>query len=163
MKLFGILILAFTFTQCASMKMDSNPPFSVKSATYTHITGGLPGNNSLDLIIEFTSEDSVDFEKVFFQNRVTKAVIEKKQDKQHIAARYNTSTDQDRKDLTLHADPKEEHGNTASAKSENDFPFELKENEAIVTYKVGTKIHYYKIENIKKGEKVFMPSVKPQN
>ncbi|WP_420552051.1 hypothetical protein [Tenacibaculum aiptasiae] len=163
MKLFGILILAFTFTQCASMKMDSNPPFSVKSATYTHITGGLPGNNTLNLIIEFTSEDSVNFEKVFFQNRSTKAVIEKKQNKQYIAARYNTSSDQDRKDLVLHANPKEEHGNTANTKSEKDFPFKLKENEAIITYKIGNKTHYYKIENIKKGEKVFMPSVKPQN
>lgn len=156
MKLFGILIFALTFTQCASMKMDNNPPFTVKSATYTHITGGLPGNNSLNLMIEFSSENTINFENVFFQNRTTKAVIEKKQDKQYIAARYNTSPKKDRKDLVLHANSKEEFGNTTNEKVKEEFPFKLKENEAIVSYKIGTKTHYFKIENIKKEKKVSM-------
>ena len=163
MKLFGILMLVITFTQCASMKMDTTPPFSIKSAVYTNVTGGLPGNNSLDLMIEFTSEDAIKFEEVFFQNKSTKAIIETKQNKQYIAARFNTSSGQAKNDLVLHANPKEEHGNTVNSKNKKDFPFELKENEAIITYKVGTKIHYYKIENIKKGEKVFMPIARPQN
>lgn len=156
MKLFGILIFAITFTQCASIKMDTNPPFTVKSATYTHVTGGLPGNNSLNLMIEFTSTNTINFENVFFQNRITSAVIEKKQNKQYIAARYNTSSGEDRKDLVLHANSKEEYGNTASSKTKKEFPFDVKENEAVVSYKIGEKTHYFKIQNIKKGEKVSM-------
>ena len=161
MKLFGILILALSFTQCASMKLESNPPFTVNTASYAHITGGLPGNNTLNLMIEFTASKTIDFKKVYFQDRVVSAVIEQKQDKNYIAARYKTSTGEDKKDLVLNADPEKEYGNTAKNKEE--IPFKLKENEAVVSYKVGDKIHYYKIENIKKEKRVFMPSAKPQN
>ncbi len=154
MKLFGILIFALSLTQCASMKLDANPPFTIKSASYSHITGGLPGNSTLNLMIEFTANDAVDFKNVYFQNSIVNAIIEQKQNKQYIAARYKTSTGEDRKDLVLNADPKEEYGNTT--KTEEKFPFELKENEAVITYKVGDKIHYYKIEKIEKIKRVFM-------
>ena len=53
--------------------------------------------------------------------------------------------------MALHNDAKEK------------FSLELKESEAVITYKVGKKIHYYKIENVKKEKSVFMPSAKPQN
>ncbi len=162
MKLFGILILALGFSQCASMKMDTQPPFKIASANYSHITGGQPGNSTLNLMIEFTAPETIDFQNVFFQNRITPAVIEEKGGKQYIAARYKTSTDQERKDLVLSSDAKAEFGNTANETKEK-FPFKLEENEAVVTYKIGEKIHYYKIENVKKEKRVFMPSARPQN
>ncbi len=155
MKLFGILLLALSFGQCASVKMDQNPPFKVESSSYTHITGGLPGNNSLNLMIEFTASETIDFKKVYFQNRITQAVVEQKEGKQYIAARYKTSSGQDRKDLVLHADPKEEFGNTPNSPTEK-FPFELKDDEAIISYTIGKEIRYVKIENIKERKKVFM-------
>ena len=161
MKLFGILILALSFTQCASMKLESNPPFTVNTASYSHITGGLPGNNTLNLMIEFTENQSVDFQKVYFQNKVITAVIEQKQDKNYIAARYKTSTGEDKKDLVLNGDPVKEYGNTAKTKEE--FPFELKNTEAVISYMINNRIHYYKIEKIKKEKRVFMPIAKPQN
>ena len=161
MKLFGILIFALTLTQCASVKLDTNPPFKVTSASYSHITGGLPGNSTLNLMIEFTATETVDFQNVYFQNKIVNAVIEKKQDKNYVAARYKTSSNSDNKDMVLHTDAKDELKNTAETKEK--FPFELKENEAVITYKVGEKIHYYKIKNITKEEAVFMPSAKPQN
>ncbi|CAM1349889.1 hypothetical protein [Tenacibaculum insulae] len=161
MKLFGILILALGITQCASTKLNTNPPFTIKKASYKHITGGLPGNSTLNLMIEFTATKTVDFEQVYFKNRVITPVIEQKQGKNYIAARYKTSTGRDRKDLSLNADPKKEFGNTT--KSNVKIPFELKENEALITYKVNGKTQYYKIENIKKEKRVFMPSVKPRN
>lgn len=155
MKLIGILILAFSITQCASVKMDNNHPFKIESATYNHVTGGVKGSyNSTNLIINFTAKEAVDFQKVYFQNKITNAVIEQNGDKQYIAARYKTSSN-DRKDIILHADPKQEFGNTPNNPVEK-FPFELKENEAMISYAIGEKIHYVKVENIVKKDKVFM-------
>ena len=154
MKLFGILILALSFTQCASMKLEANPPFTIKSASYSHISGGLPGNNILNLMIEFSTNENIDFKNVYFQNRIIKAVIEKKQDKKYIAARYKTSTSKNKIDLVLNAEPKKEYGNTA--KEQENFPFKLKDNEAIVSYKTKNKIYYHKIKDIKKNKRVFM-------
>ncbi|WP_428743433.1 hypothetical protein [Tenacibaculum sp.] len=153
MKLIGILLLTFSLTQCASVKTQNTHPFKIESASYSHITGGVKGSyNSINLIINFTAEKSVDFKKVYFQNRITDAVVEQKVGKQYIAARYKTSSNDDRKDLILHADPKQEFGNTPTEK----FPFELKENEAMVSYVKNEKICYVKVENIIKKSKVFM-------
>jgi hypothetical protein len=155
MKLIGILILALSFTKCASVKMENNHPFKIESASYSHVTGGVKGSyNSTNLIINFTAKEPVDFHKVYFQNRITKAVVEQHNDKQYIAARYKTSSN-DQKDLILHADPKQEFGNTPNTPTE-EFPFELKENEAMVSYVIGEKTHYVKVENIIKKDKVFM-------
>ena len=161
MKLFGILIFALSFTQCANIKLEATPPFTIKSVSYSHITGGLPGNSSLNLMIKFSANKNIDFKNVYFQNRIVTAVIEEKQGEKYIAARYKTSTGENNVDLVLNADPKKEYGNTAQ--NENKFPFDLKENEAIVSYKTGNKTQYYKIKGIIKSKRVFMPSSKPQN
>ncbi|WP_299105662.1 hypothetical protein [uncultured Tenacibaculum sp.] len=160
MKLFGILLLTISFTQCKSHKFEQTPPFSVKSATYTHVTGGTPGNNTLDLMIEFTTEKDVQFEAVSFQERTIQPVIEQKGGKQYLAARFDTSTPNSKKkyDLELHSDSKKEYGNKPKEEAIN-----LKENEAIIVYKVNGKSHFYKLENIEKKESVRMPSAKPQS
>lgn len=157
MKLFGILILAITFTQCKSHKFEQNPPFTVKNAIYTHITGGTPGNNSLDLMIEFTANDGVKFEEVYFQEKLTKAVIEQKGDKQFLAARYNTSTQKEMHDINL------VNNSDDAPKSEKKCSFKLNENEAVITYLLNGKSHFYKLKNITKAKSVFMPSAKPQS
>ncbi|CAM1354456.1 hypothetical protein [Tenacibaculum ascidiaceicola] len=155
MKLIGILILALSFTKCASVKMENNHPFKIESASYSHVTGGVKGSyNSTNLIINFTAEKPVNFQKVYFQNKITEAVVEQHNDKQYIAARYKTSSN-DRKDIILHADPKKEFGNTPNTPTE-EFPFELKENEAMISYIKGEETCYVKVENIVKKDKVFM-------
>lgn len=154
MKLFGILIFVFSLTQCASNKLDVSPSFSIKKASYSHIIGGLPGNGTLNLMIEFTSDKTIYFEKVYFQNRVVNAVIEHKQNKKYIAARYRIATNQDSNDLILSANSEEEYGNTTN--HQDKFPYKLKENEAIITYKIRNKIHIYKVENIIKEKRIFM-------
>ena len=154
MKLIGILLFALSFSQCASISLTNNPPFTINNATYSHVTGGLPGNNTLNLMLEFTENQSVDFQKVYFQNRSIKAVIEQKGAKKYIAARYKTSTKNDSKDRVLHAKPEKEYGNTAKVKEE--IPFELEDSEAILSYLDNGLVKYFKIKNIKKKKRVFM-------
>ena len=149
MKLIGILLLALSFGQCASMKMENNHPFKIESAT----TESLPETNALNLAIEFTASKTIDFKKVYFQNRIADAVVEQKSNKKHIVAQYKTSLLEGKKDIILHADPKEEFGNTPNNPTEK-FPFKLKENEAMVSYTIGDKIHYVKVENIVKKESI---------
>ena len=153
MKLFGILILTISFTQCASSKFEQKPPFTIKEATYTNITGGMPGNNSVDLKIFFSAEKEVSFEQLYFINRITKAIIETKEGIRYIVGRYNTSAKNSKYDLELHGDSQKEYGNQPPQEV---FPFELKNNEAVLSYKEGNQTKYVKIENIKEGKAVFM-------
>ena len=72
----------------------------------------------------------------------------------YLAGRFNTSTVNSRDDLILHNNATKEVGNDHP---ENKTPFELKENEAVISYKEGAIIKYYKISDIEKAETDFYP------
>jgi hypothetical protein len=42
------------------------------------------------------------------------------------------------------------------------MPFELKQNEAIISYKIKDKTKYFKIKSIKKGKTIFYDSLPKQ-
>lgn len=155
MKLFSLLVLTISFTQCASMQFEKTPPFTIKGASYVNITGGMPGNNSTDVKIAFSSPKKVVFEKLYFMNKIIDVTIETKENSKYIIGRHYYSSGNTKYDLQLHDDPKKEYGNT-TPKAEKKFPFELKENEAVLSYKEAGKTKYFKIENIKKGKDVIM-------
>ncbi|WBX73667.1 hypothetical protein PG913_12705 [Tenacibaculum pacificus] len=146
MKLFGILIFVCIFTQCASVKLNDDLPFSIKKASYTIVNNTVYNSN---LIIEFTSDEIVDFKKVYFQDKIMNPIIEHKMDKKYIIAHHNSSINQDKKDFVLNADSQKEYGNTAP-KINKKSPFNLNDNEAIISYKIADKIYTYKIKNISK-------------
>jgi hypothetical protein len=39
------------------------------------------------------------------------------------------------------------------------FPFELKDNEAVLSYRLGGKTNYFKIKNIENSKPIFFPKV----
>ena len=154
-KLLTLLFGMLGLTQCKAVKFDKQPPFTIHSATYAHIVGGTPGNSTLNLILTYTTKEDVTFENVYFLNRKTKAVTEVKGNKKIIAARYNTSTTQNKSDLVLHSNTVEEFNNKLPKETEK-FPFQLKEDEAVISYKKNNTLYFFKVENIKKRKSVFM-------
>lgn len=152
MKLFGILLLALSFGQCASVKMEKNPPFKIESAKYTKPTGDKGNYKTTDLLIKYSANTPVDFQKVYFQNKITNAVVKQKGDEQFIEASF---TNQVKKDIILHEDPREEFGNSPTPPQE-ELPFKLKDNEAVISYTKNGKTHYVKIENVIGKHDVYM-------
>ena len=66
MKLLGILILTFGFTQCVSLNLDKNPPFQITSAMYQNWVGGLPGSNGVIVTISYQSDADIAFDSIYF-------------------------------------------------------------------------------------------------
>ena len=54
----------------------------------------------------------------------------------------------------MHADPKEEFGNKPPNISIK-IPFELQENEAVISYFIKSKKRFYKLSNIKKQKTLY--------
>ena len=73
-----------------------------------------------------------------------------------IIAHFSTLKRKNR-NLILDADITKELENTLPSLEE--FPFQLKENEAILSYKKEGKTLYFKIENIKKLQSIPFPSM----
>jgi ABC-type multidrug transport system ATPase subunit len=153
MKLIGIVLLTFGFTQCGSLNLDTNPPFQITSAIYQNWVGGLPGTNGVLLTISYESDAEVPFDSIYFLKKGSKLEFNEYKGIKTISGRIDTSVSPDRKDFTLHVDSKKEFNNQLPTLKK--FPFELKDNEAVVRYKVKGIIKYYKVKNIKKGKPIF--------
>ena len=152
MKTLVIVILTIGFFQCKSLSFDQNPPFTVNSATYIYNVGGMPGSSSATIHINYSATKNITFERIYFQGREAKVQLENIKNKTFLKGFFNTSTIQSKEDLILHKDGKKEVGNSLPKKK---IPFELKDTEAVISYKEGDTVKYYKIENVKKGKTKF--------
>lgn len=155
MKILSILAIIVSFSQCGSNKFVKNPPFSVQNATFNKWSGGQPGVSGIALQIQLINASEITFDSLYFQQKRTKVEVSQKREITQLIGHFSTSKRKE-KDLIIDADPKKEMNNTPPIIEK--FPFQLKENEAIVSYKIGEKTVYYKIENLKEEQPKFFPS-----
>jgi hypothetical protein len=154
MKILSIIAILFGFSQCGSTKFEKNPPFKIESATYTNWIGGVPGVSGTRVELKLATKNTIAFDSIYFQKKVTKIKIRETKGITFLTGSFNTSTRKNNT-LVLHADAKMELKNKVP-KIEV-FPFDLTENQAIISYKVGTLTKYFKLENIQKAKEVFFP------
>jgi hypothetical protein len=154
-QLLGLFLITLGFSQCKTMKFDKTPPFKITEATYTHWVGGQPGVSGTRIEIRFETNPESAFDSIFFQNKSTKLQRREFKEKVFLTANFNTSKVNSKADLILHSDAKEEVGNKLPEMKKT--PFELKENEAVISYIENGKTKYYKILELKKGKANYYP------
>ena len=147
MKMLSILAIVFTFFQCGSSKFVTNPPFEINSAEYNTWVGGLPGVSGINVKIKLKEKSTIQFDSLYFKMRVTK--VETK-NSTLLIAHYSTSK-KNPSDIILDIDPKKELKNQIPR--QQTIPFELEENEAVLSYQFKGKTRYIKIKDIKKSKK----------
>ena len=156
MKILSILVILFSFTQCGSSVLIKNPTFKVEKVFYNHWVGGQPGVSGMKLEIHLKDASEIIFDSLYFQGKITKVEVSQKEEFTQIIGHYSTSKRQKR-DLILDADATKELENTVP--NLGGFPFKLKENEAMLSYKKENTTVYFKIENIKKVRSIPFPSM----
>ncbi len=154
MKVLSILTILFGFSQCVSTKLVENPPFKIESATYTNWVGGVPGVSGTNVKIVYSSNENIEFDSIYFSKKITNLEQRSYKNKKMVVGNFNTSPP--KTDLVMDVNTQKELNNKIPDAKK--IPFDLKENEAVVSYKKGTKIKYFKIENLKKGKQVFYQS-----
>lgn len=138
----GIIVIGLLlFFSCGSAKeiSENNPPFKVISSTYSAWLGGQPGVNGVLFSIK-TDNSTVKLDTVYFKNRSALLKFNEKSST-YTASMVLPNTN---KHLQLDIDPRKEFGNEVPDISTK-IPFELKENEAVVSYSYNNKKHFYKI------------------
>jgi hypothetical protein len=156
MKILSLLAILFSFTQCGTSILIKNPTFKVEKAFYNHWVGGQPGVSGMKLEIHLKDASEIIFDSLYFQEKITKVEVSQKEKFTQIIGHYSTSKRQKR-DVILDADATKELENTVP--NLGSFPFKLKENEAMLSYKKENKTVYFKIENIKKVRSIPFPSM----
>ncbi len=159
----GFILILFTilFSSCGGSKSNNenvkitiNPPFTI-SKTYSQkwVAGLKGGGSGTNLIIEFSSvSEGIDFNKIYFRGKVIEATSKKQN---QIVGYFKTEMNHD---VIMDSEISKEAANTPPQK----LPFQLEENEAVISYTESGKIHYFKITNIEEKEMLAYPQTNPK-
>ena len=150
------LIMAF-FTQCGSAQFEKKAPFTINKAYYQDWFGGRMGSKGTMVTIEISdvTHEGLVFDSIFFNEKINKLVHTISDNKQIITGNFPVTVLRDN-NIIIHADPREEMANKLP-KSTVNFPFELTDNECVISYIFKSKKRYYKIENLKKEKAIYYP------
>lgn len=161
-RIFSLILLFImmgSFSQCSSVKqLETKAPTHFGNVYFQKWVAGIEGGGSgINLIIPVAT-NSIVLDSVYFRNNSAKLELGTTNPKTYIG-RFKTALNQ-KKDMILSSDPKEEFKNKVPVTTEI-IPFELKDNECVVSYQEGNKTKYYKITGIVEKDMIPYPSAPP--
>ena len=158
----SLFIVSLGVESCGSAKtsntksmFEENPPFKIEEAYFQKWVAGIKeGGSGINVYLIFrTIDHEVVIQDIYFQNQIRKMQNSLKNHNEYVARLSNNS----RKDVVMDIDPMKEAQNTPS----QNFPFELKENEAVVSYLFKGKKNYFKIPNLTEKNQIAYPQSNP--
>lgn len=154
----SLLFLSLGIESCGSgkftnnqIKFEKNPPFTVGTVYFQKWVSGLKdGNSGLEVHLVFTAiNPKTTITDIYFRNEVLKPQNLLNNQNEYVAHLSNDN----KKDIIMDIDSVKEAANTPSQK----FPFDLKENEAVVSYFFEDRINYFKLSNVQEKEQIAYP------
>lgn len=140
-----IILLSISFFGCGISKAQAQHPFKVLEATYANSVV-----EQTDLVLTtlkiMINNPEVKLDSVYFRNH--KATLKRVESDENVRFTGSFTTSTMPHDYILHGDPKQEFGNKPPV-IVSTLPFEIKENEAVVSYFYKDKINYYIISEVK--------------
>ena len=158
------IILLLLFISCSSNKeINENLPYPTENIYFQNWVGGQQqtgGGTNFHVKFKQALPTDVALKKVYFHQK--EASFEKNNETTYTANFFYKPS---KTDLILDENPANEYGNKAPEikTSKTDFPFVLKDDEAILEFAVKNKTQLYKIKNIPEKELLAYPSARPRN
>lgn len=157
---FSMTFMALLVSNCGSaQELQANVPLEIGEVYYQHWIAGIKGGGSgVNVFINVISnKNNMVLDSVYFQGKVAK--VDKVNDTLFVG-RIKTNANQ-KNDLVMSSNPKEEYGNKVQLPSEN-YPFELTNHQCVISYKEGIETKYFKVESMTKRPLQAYPSA-PRN
>lgn len=154
-KIFSLILVIIGFSQCGSAKFDKNPPFEITSAVVQNWYGGQQDIQGKNLKIAYTSNKTIQFDSVFFDKRSTDLQVKNTNESKMVVGYFRS---EEKQDLILDENPVKELQNAVPILQK--VPFQLKENEAVISYTIKGEKKYFKIMVIKEKDVDIPPSSK---
>jgi len=165
-RLLLLPIIFFSFIQCCPTKdgFQKKIPFTLTEFFYQDWMGGQAGvsGTTVQLIVK-DIKSNVQPNYIYFKDRKEKIDIKttERNDILWIANFSNNLRSPVKKDINMQSNPKEEFGNTPPQITTKNS-FDLKGNEAVISYFVGGVEKYHKLTNLIKKETLFYPAPQPK-
>ncbi|OUR98080.1 hypothetical protein A9Q86_13545 [Flavobacteriales bacterium 33_180_T64] len=157
------IVSSLLFMQCSSaQKFQKKAPVDLDNGYCQRWVSGVQGGGSgLNLFLPTTvsTYDHIRLDSVYFRGKVVKLEVVESNGAMTYIGRFKTEFNMPN-NVILSSDMKAESKNTLSMQ-EPVIPFELKDNECVISYKKGLRTQYYKIDNIEERSPLNYPSAAP--
>jgi len=148
------IVLSLSLFGCKTQYLETSVPFEIEEKTYFYWVGGRQGTQGVTISLVGNTESlNVSFSKLFFQYHEYSIVPEYRNDGFLIVGNFSEFRGNDQ---VTDPDPLSD-GISQAQKEKDEFPFDLKDDEAILLYSVNGLEGYHKITGIKQLDKVFRP------
>jgi len=154
-----MLLVMASFSQCSSaQKLQDKAPITIgKAYCQSWIAGVEGGGAGLNIFIPVI-DNSIILDSVYFRGKAAKLEVKQEENILYVG-RFPSDFNQKR-DIIMSSDPKAEYGNEMPNISKK-IPFELKNNECVISYKEGKTTKYFKVDNVVEKDLVPYPSAPP--
>ncbi|WP_299223659.1 hypothetical protein [uncultured Psychroserpens sp.] len=156
-----MLVIMTSFSRCmpSQYQLQKESSINFDEAYSQKWTSGIKdGGSGVDVFIT-VNDSSIQLDSMYFrEQRVKLNLIEG--NKRLYVGRFKIIGNQQH-DIILSSDSKEEHDNTMPKKRQ-EIPFDLQDNECVISYIKANKTYYYKILNIEMRQPLNYPSA-PKN
>ena len=161
---FFLSLVIIGFSNCGgaqpsqrNLTFEKNPPFKIKEVYYQKwVAGTKEGGSGMNVHLDFeTIQPNVVIKNIYFQNNILEVKNSGITPMSYIAHLAVDSQN----DIVMDIDPMKEAKNTPSKA----FPFELKENEAVIEYVVAGEKKYFKIDDLAEKREIAYPQANPKN
>lgn len=158
------ILLILLIISCSSNKeINENIPYQTENIYFQNWVGGQQqtgGGTNFHIKFKEKLPNDVTLKKVYFHQK--EANFEKVNETTYNAHFFYKPS---KTDLILDENPANEYGNKAPEinTSKTDFPYVLKDDEAILEFATKSKNQLYKIKNIPEKELLAYPSARPRN
>ena len=166
-----MLFFMASFSNCSSAKKTNSetnklgtqdfqekPSFTLDKTYYQYWVAGVKGGGSgIHMYVSvLTNKKNVVFDSVYFRGMQSKLELSK----MGYIASFKTEANQ-KEDVIMSNEKKAEYGNKMPSKQ--NFPFQLKDTECVISYIEDTITKYSKIENLIEKPRDQYPSAPPKN
>ena len=154
-SLFMSLILVFSFLGCTPQKkVVSEAPVALGAPTCQAWVGGRAESGSgmlLTIPLEDNNLDAQKLQQAYFRGKVADIRIENTAEGWMAKANFKDGNHQ-KPDIIMDSDAANEVGNQPPKLKEK-FPFEIEEDECVISFLDGDSIKYFKLSDIKETKK----------
>jgi|26BtaG_2_1085354.scaffolds.fasta_scaffold00041_28 hypothetical protein len=163
--LLSLLLVGLSLTYCGSSKssnskfvFEKNPPFKIEDAFFQRWAAGIKeGGSGINISILLKEmQPDIAVQNIYFRSHILEAKNAPNNSNTFTANLVHGSS---AKGVIMDSDSMKEAQNTPY----DEFPFELKDNEAVISYWFDGKRNYFKIHNLSEKQEIAYPQAPPHN
>lgn len=148
--LVAAVVLILSFLQCKTQAVNHEIPFTITEKTYHYWASGVKGTNGIEIkIVGNFNTTNLSFTTIYFQNREYQIIPRFQASRFTLIGNYSVLNTSE-----VLMDKADEN---SKSKANDNIPFELEEDEALLVYTISRKNYYFKVQGVKKLENVYRP------